>query len=107
VVQTFWVHDFQTEDWIRAESATYVLGEDLYTPMAFGVVAFAERSAADQFAGEAQGVVLDFIEVMEHFSLGHQTGGHNYPDHMNEPGHAEGMEHHHSEDGVESPSAGD
>ena len=99
-VTSFWVHDYQTEEWLRAEEAFFVLGEEIYTPMAFGVVAFAERSAADSFAAEMDGLVMSFEHLLNHFSMGdadhlhndHGEDGH-HPEHEESATEGEHMDH--------------
>jgi copper chaperone NosL len=63
---SYWVHDFVSGEWIRAEEATYVLDSSLKTPMGFGIAAFA---GADQARAMAQGQetaeVLTFAEVLD------------------------------------------
>lgn len=55
-----WVHDYETEEWIEAQSAIYVKSDAIRSPMGFGVVAFADPAAAERFAAEINGVVLDW-----------------------------------------------
>ena len=57
-----WVKDYVTRGWLTADSAAYVRGADLETPMAFGVVATA-RARADSLAGALDGRVLDWSEL--------------------------------------------
>ncbi|GBD11706.1 hypothetical protein HRbin23_01378 [bacterium HR23] len=59
----FFVHDYPTEAWIRAESAFYVVSPRILSPMGYGIAAFAQRSQAEGFAQEKQGQVLDFAQV--------------------------------------------
>ncbi len=67
-VASFWVHDFDTEAWLAADQATYVLSEALHTPMAFGVVAFADRDRAEILAAESGGQLMSFEAVLQHFA---------------------------------------
>ncbi len=94
-VVSFWVHDYVSEEWLPAEEAFFVLGEGIYTPMAFGVVAFAERTAAEGFADERRGVVLSFDHLLEHYRMGETQHLH---DGSLEP--SEHKEHEASHDGV-------
>lgn len=57
------VHDYHTEQWIRAEPAFYVVSPQILSPMGHGIAAFAQRSAAEAFAQERQGRVLDFSQL--------------------------------------------
>lgn len=62
-VAVFWVHDFETEEWLRAEEAHYVKG-DLMTPMGFGVIAFDGRDRAEAWAAGQGGMVMTFDELL-------------------------------------------
>lgn len=54
-VTAFFVHDYQTASWLRAESAHYVLSGGLRTPMGIGVVALGSEEAARAVAGQVAG----------------------------------------------------
>ena len=64
-VAVFWVHDYDTEEWMKAEAAVYVESDDLVTPMGFGIVAFADQGRAEEWAGEQQGTVRSYSELFE------------------------------------------
>lgn len=57
-----WVKDYATRGWLNADSAAYVRGEEVQTPMAFGIVATAP-SRADSLAGALGGSVLTWSEL--------------------------------------------
>lgn len=60
-VATWWVHDLTSRRWLRAEEAHFVTGAGVTTPMGFGIVAFADESAAQALAAGANGaMVMDF-----------------------------------------------
>jgi copper chaperone NosL len=61
-VAVFWVHDFDTEEWLKAEEAFYVESQQ-QTPMGFGVIAFTAQQRADQWATENEGVLLSFADL--------------------------------------------
>jgi copper chaperone NosL len=64
-VATYWVHDFASGEWIRAEEATFVLDEDLMTPMGFGIAAFEVEAKAQAMAYGRDGVlVMPFSQVL-------------------------------------------
>lgn len=73
-VVAFFVHDYDDQGWIRAETATFVLNSDIISPMSFGLIAFAEADRAAAFAQEMQGTVLTFEETMQHYQeqAGHE-----------------------------------
>lgn len=62
-VVVFWVHDFDSEDWLKAGEAYYVKGDHI-TPMGFGIVAFAQGQRAEAWAAEQGGMVVTFDELM-------------------------------------------
>ncbi len=59
-VAVFWVHDYETEAWLKAEDATFVMKDDLVTPMGFGIIAFETRERAAAWSGEEGGMVMTF-----------------------------------------------
>lgn len=64
-VASWWVHDYHSSAWLRAEEAYFVMGSGIMTPMGFGIVALTERAAADTLAQSVEGaVVLDFSSLM-------------------------------------------
>ena len=68
----WWVHDYNSEEWIDATTAFYVVGDQIKTPMNHGITAFAEEEAANSFAAEMQATVLDWDKVrVEHAMAGH------------------------------------
>lgn len=75
-VASFWVHDYETEEWLKAEDAVFVMGDDIYTPMAFGVVAFATTNQAEKMVSEQGGMVMTFEEVMGHYEMGEMEHDH-------------------------------
>lgn len=71
----WWVHDVNSEEWIDAATAYYVVSDEIETPMGHGTVALATQEAADALAAEVNGRVLDWDTVRsELVTAGH---GHN------------------------------
>jgi copper chaperone NosL len=70
-ISAWFVHDYNTEVWIRGESAFYVMSADLATPMGGGVVAFEKESDAESFAQFKGVTALNFDEMraMVHMTL--------------------------------------
>jgi copper chaperone NosL len=65
-VASYWVHDFGTGEWMRAEEATYVLDTDLMTPMGFGIAAFAdEEQARAQANGQENVTIMPFAALLD------------------------------------------
>jgi len=76
-VAQFWVHDYETEEWIVAEEAFYVSGEELHTPMGFGVVAFSDQARAQNFAEQSQAMVMSFDGLVEKYMQVDDSHGHS------------------------------
>ncbi len=62
-VAAYWVHDYETEEWLKAETATYVEEDNLHTPMGFGIIAFDSRERAESWAAERGGMLMTFSEL--------------------------------------------
>jgi copper chaperone NosL len=58
-----WVHDYAGTAWIPAESAHYVKAAAIHTPMASGIVAFADPAAAEAMAKEHGVEVIRFSDL--------------------------------------------
>ncbi|MCI0393758.1 MAG: nitrous oxide reductase accessory protein NosL [Chloroflexi bacterium] len=63
-VYLFWVHDFASEVWVKADEAFFVSTDSLTTPMAHGIVAHNSRAVAETMAADRGGVVLTFDELL-------------------------------------------
>ena len=50
-VKAWFVHDYQSETWLRGETAFFVKG-DLMTPMGGRIAAFENKTAAETYAAE-------------------------------------------------------
>jgi copper chaperone NosL len=60
-VASYWVHDLQTGDWLRAEEAYFVYDPSQVTPMGFGLLALADEAAARSLAyGQNGAMVMNF-----------------------------------------------
>jgi len=65
-VYVYWVHDHNSEEWIKARDSTLlVLNPDLITPMGWGLAAFAEQNDADAYVSEHGGTIATFAEIQE------------------------------------------
>jgi len=69
-----WVNDYEAEQWLEANAATYVRSSQIHSPMASGIVALRDRAAAERVAGTVGGLVLDWHELPEHIGT---EGGHS------------------------------
>ncbi len=61
--KAWFVHDYGTEAWLRAESAYFVYSPELLTTMGHGLVAFETQADAATFAEQWQAQVLSFDEA--------------------------------------------
>jgi copper chaperone NosL len=64
-IAAYFVADFESRSWLKAEDAALVRSKELKTPMGFGIVAFKDREKADQAAGAYHGTVAMFAELIE------------------------------------------
>lgn len=62
-VQAWFVHDYGSESWIRGESAFFVKSDAVKSPMGSGIAAFEEKSDAEAFAAQVQGMVYSLDEI--------------------------------------------
>ena len=61
----YFVTDFESRHWVKAELAHYVRSLEFRTPMNGGIVAFQDKSKAERAAGEHHGQLLSFADVLE------------------------------------------
>jgi copper chaperone NosL len=64
-VIVYWVHDYETEKWVKADEAVYIAADGLRTPMGFDIVAFAAQEKAEALAAETGGEIHTFEELMD------------------------------------------
>ncbi len=64
-VRAWFVHDYETEAWIRAETATFVHSSSLKTPMGGGVVAFESEDDAQAFADQMDGTLYTLETMLD------------------------------------------
>jgi copper chaperone NosL len=67
--QRVWVHDYGSEAWIDGTKALFVAGPEIMTPMGTGLVAFKERSAADELAASHEVTPLTWDEVLQNWRI--------------------------------------
>lgn len=77
---TFFVHDYNSKEWIDAREAHFVLADELHTPMGYGVAACSRQAEATALAEAWSGKVVSFMEAQ--MALGAMPEG--------EHGHTEG-----------------
>ena len=64
----WFVHDYNSREWIDATTAWFVIADSLHTPMGFGVAACAEEAQAQALAEEWQGRVVPFADAAAQLS---------------------------------------
>lgn len=78
---TVWVHDYETEEWLRAVSAFYVPVRGVASPMGHGILAFATTDRAARFAAELGGEVIDWDTVRQ-LPVVDDLLGHHHDEHV-------------------------
>lgn len=84
-VHAFWVHDYNTEEWVKASEATFVMDPGVMTPMGWGILAFTTE--ADAQAHAAGATTYSFTELLDAvgsspasgMSMGGMMGGASAP----------------------------
>ncbi len=61
----WYVHDYQSEEWLDATTAYYVVGEQIRTPMNHGIAAYATEAAAAAMAVSLAGEVMDWATLLQ------------------------------------------
>ncbi|MFZ2359338.1 MAG: FixH family protein [Anaerolineae bacterium] len=69
-VVAWWVHDYDSKEWLDGQQAAYMFSSALQTPMAQGTAAFASQEGAQRLAGELQGEVFDWSGLQERHKAG-------------------------------------
>lgn len=67
-VRAWFVHDYDTEDWLRGEAAFFVASASVHSPMGHGIAAFAQRADAETFARDVVAAVLTFDELRANYA---------------------------------------
>ena len=60
----FWVHDYDTEAWVKGRDAHYVAADGLRTPMGLDIVAFSTLEQAEHLTAEVGGKIYSFESLM-------------------------------------------
>ena len=63
-VLVFWVHDYQTGEWMHAPDALFVATDDLVTPMGHGIAAFKYKGGAEHLAIEHDAPIYSWNELL-------------------------------------------
>ena len=92
------VRDFNTEEWVLLEDATYVFDEDIDTPMAYGIISFEDKADAESYIEEndhGEIVTVDDLEDHKWEMMDHDHD-HDHHDHDDHAGgfHTDGFDMH-------------
>lgn len=74
-VKAYFVHDYPSEKWLRAEAAAFIVSPQIQTPMAHGIAAYADRAAAETAAQKFGVQVMTFDELRQ-MPLSSMSHGH-------------------------------
>ncbi len=69
-VRHYWVHDLDTEGWIDAKEAVFVLDEGLITPMGWGLAPFSTQKQAENYMVENGGIITTFAMLQQEVADG-------------------------------------
>ncbi|MCL4869711.1 MAG: nitrous oxide reductase accessory protein NosL [Anaerolineae bacterium] len=69
-VHLFWVHDYESEEWVRADQAYFIQSDYIQSPMGGGLIAAASETHAHRLADVWHGTLLTFADLMD----GHEAG---------------------------------
>lgn len=92
------VRDYGSKEWVNLEDATYVYNQSIKTPMAYNIISFQEKAAAENFVTENEGSTLLSAADLDNHSW-ERSSGHGSHEHSDSE---EGMEHNDSHEADES-----
>lgn len=76
-VHAWWVHDYDTEQWLRAETAVFVQSDALHSPMGHGLAAVSTAAQAQALALRFSGVVMTFDALGQDAAMRTPSGEHS------------------------------
>lgn len=59
-IVTWYVHDYESEEWLDATTAYYVLSAQIMSPMGHGIAAHATKAAAEEMAQAKHGQLFNW-----------------------------------------------
>jgi len=65
----WYVHDYQSKEWLDATQAFYVFADGIRSPMGHGLAAHTRREAAQQMATTVKGEVLTWVALKARYHL--------------------------------------
>jgi copper chaperone NosL len=63
-IAAFYVMDYETQQWVKAETAFFVKSDRFHTPMSGGIIAYQDRAKAEAAAAAKQGKLMNWAEVL-------------------------------------------
>jgi copper chaperone NosL len=79
-VVIYWVHDYDTGEWLKGRDAFYVAGTGFRTPMGFNIVAVSTEERAESLAAETDSVVHSFESLIALAAAGEIELAHEPPE---------------------------
>ena len=77
-IVAWYVHDYESEEWLDATTAYYVVSEQIISPMGHGIAAHATQAAAEQMAQANGGQVYDWQALLAQANgLNHEATHHH------------------------------
>ncbi len=80
-VHVYWVRDYETGEWLRAEESFFVQTSEIHTPMGYGLLAIKEKGGATAVALRHNGTIMSFAELKQNAGMlksSHNHSGHNH-----------------------------
>jgi len=63
-VAAYFVMDYETRSWVKAEEASFVRSSQLKTPMSGGIIAFKDKTKAEEALRRHQGELITFKQLL-------------------------------------------
>lgn len=71
-IVAWYVHDFESEEWIDATTAYYVVSDAILSPMGHGITAHAAKADAEEMAQAKQGQLFDWQGLLNQAQTLHE-----------------------------------
>lgn len=65
-ISNSYVKDYYSKEWIDLEKATFVYDKAIKTPMAYNVISFSDKKAAQKFVAAHGGRLLSYEKLQQH-----------------------------------------
>lgn len=77
-IARWYVHDYNSREWLDGTSAWFVLSAGVQSPMGFGVAACADEAQANALAQSSGGRVLSFAQALDELGKGEGMDAHGH-----------------------------